>query len=369
MLRRTSRRLLPRTRSGDATSDPAVAALVELLESERDLALAEERGLVERFDPGQVWLLWFAIGATDEICRLIERDPQDEGTRIFRQLVGVIFGRRVRSETNPVLADRRLIELFEGAGAEAVRDCMRGEARLGHYLTHCVSARAGSAELTQGRCALRTGLHAAGAPRSIVAARAVRPTPARPVPGVNRWIPTALFPDVPCAASGAGAWRATRSMHASSSRCGRCWLTSAPTFEDRPSPQVGDFILPAPRIRPPAALAEQFSASPLDRLNHCAGKSYADCARMWLRTPPSPPDWVAYPEDERAVVDILDWAQANNVAVIPYGGGSSVCGGVEAAVGPRLCGRRLARSRAPQSRARSGPGQPRRAHPGRRTGA
>jgi alkyldihydroxyacetonephosphate synthase len=104
--------------------------------------------------------------------------------------------------------------------------------------------------------------------------------------------------------------------------------------EDRPSPQVGDFILSAPRIKPPAALVEQFSASPLDRLNHCAGKSYADCARMWLRTPPSPPDWVAYPEDERAVVDILDWAQANNVAVIPYGGGSSVCGGVEAAVGP-----------------------------------
>lgn len=134
MQRKTSSRPLPGARSGAETSDPAVAALVELLESERDLALAEERGLVERFDPGQVWLLWFAIGATDEICRLIERDPHDEGTRIFRHLVGVIFGNRVRSETNPVLADRRLIEVFEKAGAVAVRDCMRGEARLGHYL-------------------------------------------------------------------------------------------------------------------------------------------------------------------------------------------------------------------------------------------
>ena len=55
---------------------------------------------------------------------------------------------------------------------------------------------------------------------------------------------------------------------------------------------------------------------------------------MWLRAPPSPPDWVAYPEDEQAVIDILDWAQSHDVAVIPYGGGSSVCGGVEAAVGP-----------------------------------
>jgi alkyldihydroxyacetonephosphate synthase len=105
-------------------------------------------------------------------------------------------------------------------------------------------------------------------------------------------------------------------------------------LEDRPVPQVQEFVLPRPRIVPPPALAAQFSSAPLDRLNHCAGKSYADCARMWLRTPPSPPDWVAYPEDEQAIIDVLDWAQAHDVAVIPYGGGSSVCGGVEADVGP-----------------------------------
>jgi len=104
-------------------------------------------------------------------------------------------------------------------------------------------------------------------------------------------------------------------------------------FVDLPPPQVAEFALPGPRVAPPAALAAQFSAAPIDRLNHSAGKSYADCARMWLRKPPSPPDWVAFPEDERAIVDILDWAQAANVAVIPYGGGSSVCGGVEASVG------------------------------------
>ena len=34
-----------------------------------------------------------------------------------------------------------------------------------------------------------------------------------------------------------------------------------------------------------------------------------------------------------ALKNILDWASRHNVAVIPYGGGSSVCGGVEAAVG------------------------------------
>jgi alkyldihydroxyacetonephosphate synthase len=109
-------------------------------------------------------------------------------------------------------------------------------------------------------------------------------------------------------------------------------------FEDKPAPRAEEFVLSPPRVKPPATLAAGFSATPLDRLNHSAGKSYADCARMWLRRPPAAPDWVAFPDDEQAVVDILDWAQASNVAVIPYGGGSSVCGGVEAAVGSGFAG-------------------------------
>ena len=98
-------------------------------------------------------------------------------------------------------------------------------------------------------------------------------------------------------------------------------------------PAVEDFSLSAPRIAAPTTLAAMFSSAPLDRLNHAYGKSYADCARMWLRQVPRPPDWVAYPDDEQSIVDILDWAVRSNVAVIPYGGGSSVCGGVEPAVG------------------------------------
>jgi alkyldihydroxyacetonephosphate synthase len=109
-------------------------------------------------------------------------------------------------------------------------------------------------------------------------------------------------------------------------------------FEQRPAPRVEEFTLAAPRVTPPPALAAMFSARPLDRLNHCAGKSFADAARMWSRAPPPPPDWVAFPEDEQAIIDTLDWAQANDVAVVPYGGGSSVCGGVEAIGGERHAG-------------------------------
>jgi len=109
-------------------------------------------------------------------------------------------------------------------------------------------------------------------------------------------------------------------------------------FEERPVPQVAEFAFRAPRIGPPSALAAMFSGAPLDRLNHSGGKSYADLARMWLREPPAVPDWVVFPDDEQAIIDLLDWAQASNVAVVPYGGGSSVCGGVEPDVGDSYAG-------------------------------
>lgn len=100
-----------------------------------------------------------------------------------------------------------------------------------------------------------------------------------------------------------------------------------------PPPSLADFILPSPRLTPSAALRPIFSSSPHDRLTHSYGKSTADCLRMWQRKVPNPPDWVAFPADEQGVVDVLDWASRNNIAVIPFGGGTSVCGGVEPAVG------------------------------------
>jgi len=118
----------------DGAGDPAIASLLQLLESEREEALAEEPALVERCDPGKAWLLWFAIGATDEVCRLAQRTAESEGNHVFRRVVNVIFASGVQSEVDPVMADRRLVELFETAGAEAVQACMRGDARLGYYL-------------------------------------------------------------------------------------------------------------------------------------------------------------------------------------------------------------------------------------------
>lgn len=131
----------------DGSADPAIAALTQLLESERDLALKQDPALVERVDPGRVWLLWFAIGATNEICALVRRDVNSEGNEIFRQVVGLVFGDGVRSAANPVLSNKHLIDLFETSGADAVRACMNGDAWLGYYLE---ALRAGSSHCAHG---------------------------------------------------------------------------------------------------------------------------------------------------------------------------------------------------------------------------
>ncbi|NJD32395.1 MAG: FAD-binding oxidoreductase [Gammaproteobacteria bacterium] len=109
-------------------------------------------------------------------------------------------------------------------------------------------------------------------------------------------------------------------------------LGLAATELPRP-PVEDDFSLPAPRVAPPSSLASAFSSTAHDRLTHSYGKSFADSVRMWNRDVRTPPDWVAFPDGEQAIADVLDWAGRENVAVVPYGGGSSVCGGVEPAVG------------------------------------
>ena len=49
----------------------------------------------------------------------------------------------------------------------------------------------------------------------------------------------------------------------------------------------------------------------------------------------NPPDLVAMPRDESEIETVLSWAEAEGAAVIPFGGGTSVVGGVEARLGER----------------------------------
>jgi alkyldihydroxyacetonephosphate synthase len=102
-------------------------------------------------------------------------------------------------------------------------------------------------------------------------------------------------------------------------------ITSAPTIDE--------VALRRPRLSPPDTLSHLFSVAPFDRAGHTYGKSFRDVVRALDRNFSNPPDFVAFPRNEADVVSILDWCTDANVAAIPYGGGSSVVGGVEAPSG------------------------------------
>ncbi|HEV7626114.1 MAG TPA: FAD-binding oxidoreductase [Streptomyces sp.] len=104
-----------------------------------------------------------------------------------------------------------------------------------------------------------------------------------------------------------------------------------PGLPDRPLPvpQISGLTLPPPKVALPDPLAHLVSVEPAVRAGHTYGKAYRDVVRALHADFSAAPDLVAFPRTEAEVVDLLDWAGSRNVAVIPYGGGSSVVGGVE----------------------------------------
>lgn len=100
-------------------------------------------------------------------------------------------------------------------------------------------------------------------------------------------------------------------------------------YEATPAPSAEEIKLRPPRVKAPATLATVCTDDHDERLLHCYGKSVHDFARMLRRDFSNPPDLIALPRNEQDVIDVLDWCDQINAIVIPYGGGSSVQGGVE----------------------------------------
>ncbi|HUO74640.1 MAG TPA: FAD-binding oxidoreductase [Solirubrobacteraceae bacterium] len=92
--------------------------------------------------------------------------------------------------------------------------------------------------------------------------------------------------------------------------------------------------LSEPRLRAPDALSEICFADDYERALHSYGRSYRDIVRAFRGRYEHPPDVVARPRTESEVQAVLDWAIEAGAAVIPFGGGTSVVGGVE----PRIDG-------------------------------
>lgn len=98
-------------------------------------------------------------------------------------------------------------------------------------------------------------------------------------------------------------------------------------------PRLEDVIVVAARVAPPATLAGFVTDDPESRVRHTYGRNYRDVIRGFRGDFGGAPDLVATPRDECEVGNVLDWASDARVAVVPYGGGTSVVGGVEGELG------------------------------------
>ena len=96
--------------------------------------------------------------------------------------------------------------------------------------------------------------------------------------------------------------------------------------------------LPASRVQLPDSLAAIASEDAIDRARHGIGRSYRDLVRGIRGQLEHLPDVVVRPRADTEVQRLLDWASDARVAVIPFGGGTSVVGGVEPNVGDAYAG-------------------------------
>src|SRR5713101_5481641 len=105
-------------------------------------------------------------------------------------------------------------------------------------------------------------------------------------------------------------------------------------FDTIAVPGLEDLSLQEPRVVPPASLVPFCTTERYDRAAHTYGKSYPDYVKAMLGDYNCTPDAVAYPRNEAEISAVMDWAGDIGASLTPFGGGSSVCGGVE----PRVDG-------------------------------
>jgi alkyldihydroxyacetonephosphate synthase len=99
---------------------------------------------------------------------------------------------------------------------------------------------------------------------------------------------------------------------------------------------LADVELPAIALEPRARQRLEAIVGPgwvrtdaVSRVTHAAGKSYLDLVRMRAGTPQGAPDAVVLPASHDEVLAVLVTCVQERVAVVPFGGGTSIVGGLE----------------------------------------
>jgi alkyldihydroxyacetonephosphate synthase len=103
-----------------------------------------------------------------------------------------------------------------------------------------------------------------------------------------------------------------------------------------PAAPLASVQLPASRLSAKTLRALQtlltparVHTSPEQRAYHAAGKSLPDLLRLRSGKLERAPDVVVYPTSSAEVAAVLTCAEAQNLSVVPFGGGTSVVGGVD----------------------------------------
>jgi alkyldihydroxyacetonephosphate synthase len=101
--------------------------------------------------------------------------------------------------------------------------------------------------------------------------------------------------------------------------------------------ELDQVAMPEARPLPEAVLSTVDPASVLTahehRVRRAAGRGYPDLVRLRTGRLDAAPDAVVMPADAGEVAAILEACSRAGVAVVPFGGGTSVVGGVEALAG------------------------------------
>lgn len=96
-------------------------------------------------------------------------------------------------------------------------------------------------------------------------------------------------------------------------------------FDERPSRLKGKDIARLEEVVGSQGVSLAFQ----DRLVHAAGKGYPDLVRMRAGGRVALPDAVVYPGDPGSAAALLALCAQRSIAVVPFGGGTSVVGGVD----------------------------------------
>ncbi len=108
--------------------------------------------------------------------------------------------------------------------------------------------------------------------------------------------------------------------------------------DDGAFPALDAISLAAPRLTPPPRLGKICTSDKFERVLHAFGQSQPDSIRIFEGDFAHAPDIIAYPESAADVAALFDWCGEAGAALIPFGGGSSVVGGVTSDVGNGFAG-------------------------------